>query len=166
MILSKRCLHGLRAVLYLVTQPPERKNVPIGEIASELKIPFHFLTKILKDLGDQGLLASSRGASGGIRLLMPPEEFTVKDIIESLEGEDFFSGCILGFSCCDEEHPCALHHRWKVVKEQVREMLAGENVHTLAKRIRDEDLLLMEDHPALFSPLNRSKRSAKRAPLL
>jgi Rrf2 family protein len=156
----------LRAVLYLVTQPPERKNIPIGEIASELKIPFHFLTKILKDLGDQGFVQSSRGAAGGIRLAMQPEKFTVKDIIECLEGEEFFSGCILGFSRCNEERPCALHHRWKVVKEQVREMLAGESVHTLAKRIRDEDLLLMEDRSALFLPLNQTKLSAKGAPLL
>jgi Rrf2 family iron-sulfur cluster assembly transcriptional regulator len=150
MILSKRCLHGLRAVLYLASQPPGRKNVPIGEIAAELKIPFHFLTKILRELGAKGIVVASRGAAGGLRLGIPPEQFTVKDVIDNIGGESLFSGCILGFSRCNEERPCALHHRWSVVKEQVGEMLDGETIRDVVERIHARDLRLLEDTPLLF----------------
>lgn len=115
MIFSKRCIHALRAILYLGTQPPERSFVPIREISQKLDIPFHFLTKILKDLADQGFIISSRGAAGGIRLAKPTSELNLKEIIESVEGEDYFSGCILGFSKCDANSPCALHDRWIVI---------------------------------------------------
>jgi len=144
MILSKRCLHGLRAVLYLTLQPEGRGYVPISEIARELKIPFHFLTKILKDLGDEGLVGSARGASGGVKLEVPAGELTVQAVIESIEGTDFFTGCILGFHQCSESSPCALHDRWLRVRTEIERMFAGERMDTLAERIREEDLRLFE----------------------
>ncbi|MDF3130780.1 Rrf2 family transcriptional regulator [Kiritimatiellaeota bacterium B1221] len=144
MIFSKRCLHALRAVLYVGTQPPERDYIPIREISTKLDIPFHFLTKILKDLADQGFIESSRGAAGGIRLAKPTAELNVKEIIESIEGEDYFSGCILGFSKCDAANPCALHDRWVAIKEEIQKMLGEEHLESLSTRIQEQGLRLLE----------------------
>ncbi|WFB36717.1 Rrf2 family transcriptional regulator [Kiritimatiellota bacterium B12222] len=144
MIFSKRCLHALRAVLYLGVQPPEREFVPIREISQKLDIPFHFLTKILKELADQGFIISSRGAAGGIQLAKPTSELNVKEIIESIEGEDYFSGCILGFSKCDNDNPCALHDRWVAIKAEIQMMLGEEHLESLADRIKTQGLRLLE----------------------
>jgi Rrf2 family iron-sulfur cluster assembly transcriptional regulator len=144
MFLSKRCLYGLRAILYLVIQPEERGYVPIKEIAETLRVPFHFLTKVLQDLTQAGVLLSSRGVSGGVKLARPARELDVLQIIETLEGENFFRGCVLGFSECSGKKPCALHEQWAVLRQQILDMFSSENLEEIAARIGEENLRLFE----------------------
>ena len=148
MFLSKRCLHGLRAVLYLIIQPPDRGSTPISEIAERLHIPFHFLTKVLQDLTRVGILASSRGVSGGVRLAKPANELDVLQVIETLEGKDFFRGCVLGFNTCDGKSPCALHEQWGRVRQEILDMFSSENLEDIALRIEEDNLRLHEPKPA------------------
>ncbi len=144
MFLSKRCLHGLRAVLYIILQPPERGSTPIREIADKLDIPFHFLTKVLQDLTAAGYLISTRGVSGGVRLARPARELDVLQVIETLEGENFFRGCVLGFATCSGKNPCALHHHWAKVRQEILDMFSSENLEEIAARIGDKQLRILD----------------------
>ncbi len=144
MLLSKRCLYGLRATLYLVIQPEERGFVSIKEIAENLRVPFHFLTKVLQDLTQAGMLSSSRGVSGGVKLARPARELDVLQVIETLEGEEFFRGCVLGFRKCSGKNPCALHDQWAVLRLQIIDMFSSENLAEIAARIEVENLRLFE----------------------
>lgn len=135
MFLSKRCLHGLRAILYLIIQPDDREWIPVREISDGLDIPFHFLTKILQDLAKAGLVVSGRGRSGGVRLGKPAAALTVLHVIETLEGSDFFHGCVLGFPQCNNQNPCALHQQWAAVRHEFLQMFSSETLADLSKRI-------------------------------
>ncbi|TWT48249.1 RrF2 family transcriptional regulator [Botrimarina hoheduenensis] len=55
-------------------------------LAAEEGIPEGFLTQILQQLKRCGLVTSVRGAAGGYRLTSPPEEITVGELLEMLEG--------------------------------------------------------------------------------
>jgi len=130
--------------LYLAADREGRPFVPISEIARELNISFHFLTKVLQDLTEQELLTSSRGPSGGVALAVNPRKVTVKKVIEAIEGPDFFNGCILGFSQCNAHKPCALHDRWAYIKGQLSSMFDTESLESLGKRIVEGGLLLAD----------------------
>ena len=60
--------------------------VPIGEIARRREIPVQFLEGLFATLRRAGILQSQRGVKGGYSFARPPEELTVLEIVEALEG--------------------------------------------------------------------------------
>ena len=60
--------------------------VPIGEIARRRDIPVQFLEGLFATLRRAGILQSQRGVKGGYSFARAPEDVTVLDIVEALEG--------------------------------------------------------------------------------
>jgi Rrf2 family protein len=60
--------------------------VPIGEIARRREIPVQFLEGLFATLRRAGILQSQRGVKGGYSFARQPEEVTVLDVVEALEG--------------------------------------------------------------------------------
>ena len=60
--------------------------VPIGEIARRREIPVQFLEGMFATLRRAGILQSQRGVKGGYSFARPPQEITVLDVVETLEG--------------------------------------------------------------------------------
>ena len=60
--------------------------VPIGEIAKRRDIPVQFLEGLFATLRRAGILRSQRGVKGGYSFARPPEELTVLEVVEALEG--------------------------------------------------------------------------------
>ena len=85
MQISRRVDYGLRAVLYLSVQDPE-KWCSKTEIAKQQGVPKKFLDKIIRDLMRCGLIKSKQGACGGYTLNRSPEQISFYDIIEAIEG--------------------------------------------------------------------------------
>lgn len=125
MLLSKRCEYGLRAMLYLATlegtsgADPTRGYVSIQTVSDDLGIGFSFLTKVLQELNDAGLLTSKRGRGGGVALMRRPSEISIYDIVVALEGDDLFNECVLGLPGCGEAEPCPLHDHWTDERERM-----------------------------------------------
>ena len=82
---SKKSEYGLRALIELTAtyggEPLRRK-----QIAERQNIPVVFLEQILLALKHAGLLASTRGASGGYALIKPPAKVTLGRVIRTLDG--------------------------------------------------------------------------------
>ena len=84
MRVSAKVDYALRAMIELAAVAPEQVK---GErLSATQEIPQKFLESILVDLRHAGLVASQRGADGGYRLAIPPEEITVADVIRGVEG--------------------------------------------------------------------------------
>ena len=49
-------------------------------------MPERFLLQVLRSLVTHGILQSTRGVEGGYSLLKPPEELTLLDVIEAVDG--------------------------------------------------------------------------------
>ena len=60
--------------------------VPIGEIARRRDIPVQFLEGLFATLRRSGILQSQRGVKGGYSFARAPEEVTVLEVVEALEG--------------------------------------------------------------------------------
>lgn len=61
--------------------------VPIGELARRRDIPVQFLEGLFASLRRAGVLQSQRGVRGGYSFARPPEDITVLEVVELLEGE-------------------------------------------------------------------------------
>lgn len=143
MLLSKSCEYGLRAVLHLTTSVADT-YVPIREVSTRLGIPYHFLAKIAQTLIQAGLVASTRGPNGGIRLARPAAQISLHEIVLALDGPAIFEACVLGLPGCGVEQPCPLHDQWAPARDRVRAMFEETTLDELAARIQSSDFRLAD----------------------
>jgi len=143
-VLSQTSKYGIRALLYMVSNPSESEFVSIGEVAKALDLSFHFLTKIFRELSNRGILYSYRGPAGGIALAKPPEVIMLVEIVLALEGDDYFDNCLLGFPGCGVEKPCPVHDFWKGIKDDIKTHLCNTSLAQLADKILAEEVRLFD----------------------
>ena len=72
------------AMLAMAQHFPSGQLLTARAIADEHDIPPQFLVQILQQLRAAGIVASTRGSSGGFRLERAPELITVADIVEAV----------------------------------------------------------------------------------
>jgi Rrf2 family protein len=139
MLFSKGCTYAIRAsVLVTLKETNEqRKFIPIRELADELNLSFHFLTKIMQSLTEARILESFRGPNGGVGLAKPAKEISLLDIVAAIDGMSLFADCALGLPGCGDSTPCPLHESWAKRREELRKMLAKTSLASLARDIRN-----------------------------
>ncbi len=99
-------------------------GAPLGvyEIARRQSIPERFLEQIFGDLRRAGILEGRRGAHGGFCFAVPPEEVTILDVVEILDGEIRPARCSAGGTCYIADAPlCATSKVW----DEARAALEG-----------------------------------------
>ena len=121
-MLSKTGLHAVRAMVALA-RLPEGTYAGAASIARAIGAPQNYLGKLLKSLADEGLVESQKGLGGGFRLTRDPKKISLFDVVEPIEHISRWSGCILGLPACSDTAPCAIHNRWKVVRNAYLNML-------------------------------------------
>ncbi len=85
MKLSRTVGYALQAILQLA-QGNNLDPVPCSRLAAEGKMPERFLLQVLRNLVAHGILCSTRGVDGGYTLDRAPEEISLLEIIEAIEG--------------------------------------------------------------------------------
>jgi Rrf2 family protein len=83
--ISKKCYYALRAVFELAIECSD-EPVTVQEIASVQDVPQRFLEVILNELRRAGIVVSRRGNSGGYLLANGPDNTTVAEVIEAIQG--------------------------------------------------------------------------------
>ena len=144
MLLSKSCVYGLRASLYLAARTEGNYN-PIRKMSDRLEISFHFLTKILQQLTAEGILESFKGPNGGVRLSKPGNEVPLMDIVLAIDGPELLTECALGLPGCGSKNPCPLHDKWAETRNEIRHMLEKTTLTELVKKGKAENLRLTTD---------------------
>src|SRR5579871_6819985 len=84
-LFSAKAEYACRAMLELAARHGDPQPVRLKAIADAHGIPQRFLVQILLQLKGNGLVASTRGASGGYQLGRPPEEISLADVINAID---------------------------------------------------------------------------------
>ena len=111
--------YAVRIVEYLTRHPGRWDARTISEA---MDVPLRFCLKILRGLVAQGMVCSFKGAKGGYSLSRPAGEITLREVIESVEGEYMLSRCQKEEYSCGREH-CRLHSIYEKISEDVRREL-------------------------------------------
>lgn len=123
MKLSTRGKYGLYAMVYLA-QKAEEGPQPLRDIA-HLAVPDQYLEQLLGSLRKAGLVATVRGAQGGYQLARAPQEITVGDIIEAMEGPVNLCECAVdGDECgCSMAEDCPTRWVWEYLTGSINRLL-------------------------------------------
>jgi Rrf2 family protein len=131
MVFSKSFGYVVRGMLYIAYKQGEKRYVQVEEIASVLAIPRHFMGKILKTLVKAGLLASSKGPSGGFAVNEKTMKASLADLVKVTEGGDIFTACALMFKECNSQCPCPIHSRMEISRGQLMTVLSSTTIGDL-----------------------------------
>ncbi len=85
MKLSRTVAYAVRATIQLA-QSNSGAPVPCSRLASDGRMPERFLLQILRSLVTHGILRSTRGVDGGYSLQRKPEDISLLDLIEAIDG--------------------------------------------------------------------------------
>ena len=125
--------YGLRAVIYLSGQDPE-KCCSITEIAKQQGVPKKFLEKIIQDLMRGGLIKSKRGSCGGYTLARSADTISIYDVIAAIEGPIVVNACMEAHSNCDQLPRCAMVTVWSEVQRKVTEVFTRTTLADLREQ--------------------------------
>jgi Rrf2 family protein len=153
MIYSRSAEYAIRAFVYLA-QVPEGKYAMVKNIAEESEIPTHFLAKILQQLARKGFLRSSKGPTGGFALRRAPDDITLLEIVDAIDGLAEYERCPSGITECNDEAPCGMHESWKELRSRIIGYLEGTTISDVARSLQQKREALAK--------LARKRRTAKR----
>ncbi|RUT78857.1 RrF2 family transcriptional regulator [Ancylomarina longa] len=134
-MLSNTCKYAIRSVIYLSINANDGNKIGIKKIAEDLEIPTPFLGKILQSLARQKLLTSTKGPHGGFGMGKKPEEITLMNIVEIVDGMDMFENCLIGMRPCktgtNNQHPCPVHNQFSSIRQSIYDLFNGKTIGQL-----------------------------------
>jgi len=132
MQISRRADYGIRLLMELAMLP-ESGRTSTEEIAKKQNIPTTFLSKIARQLAQAGLVRAYPGLGGGLELGRDPEEITVLQALEALEGPVAMARCTLHPGECPRSTHCPMHIVWKKVEFGISDELRRVTFDQLAR---------------------------------
>jgi Rrf2 family protein len=132
MEISRQTDYAIRAIEYLSRMPAE-ELVQTKEIAKQQGIPEKYLPTIVRTLARAGLLKTMRGNHGGIRLSRPPEEISLRDVVEAIDGPFMLNRSMIqpGENSSDGDSLNVLHDVWDRISGNVRDELESVRMSDL-----------------------------------
>ena len=118
MQITRQADYATRAILYLARVEKDER-VATSQVAKEQKIPPSFLAKIISQLSIAGLLNTSRGAHGGIKLARNARDISLLEVIEAIDGPINLNMCVEGEGNCMFEENCPLRPVWCDAREEL-----------------------------------------------
>lgn len=123
--------YAVRIVDCLVNQD---RRTSASEISEKTRVTEKFCLKILRKLVSAGLVRSYKGVGGGYELNKKPEEITLKQVIETIEGPIVLSRCLQDDFNCEHNHSNCACYFHKVFYEVSKEMAERFDNVTFSRR--------------------------------
>ncbi|MCX7930011.1 MAG: Rrf2 family transcriptional regulator [Chlorobi bacterium] len=146
MIFSRASEYAIQALLYLAKRWLEETKtktnsihqrrhsyIQTKEIAEAHSMPYYFLAKLVQDLTRAGLISSTKGPGGGIRLARDPRDITILDVARSVDNLQYVTDCVIGYEKCSPESPCPLHYEWEKIRQRIFEIIRDKTLAELVE---------------------------------
>jgi Rrf2 family protein len=117
--------YGLRCMLSLARQGAGGLSIP--EVAARESLSTAYVGKLMRVLREAGLVGSTRGQAGGYQLARPPEQITIGQILNALDGplwsEELCRRYTGGQSACVHSDDCSIRALWSALDHILLELL-------------------------------------------
>ena len=141
--LNRAADYAIRALMQLA-RVPEGERTMLPDLAKATAAPESFLSKILQELCHAGLIASSRGHSGGFEILPAGRDATVGTVIDVIDGPIQLNSCLGPEDLCGQRCECPAHEIFANAQVALRGALDAKTISVLAQEMR---LPLTESEP-------------------
>jgi Rrf2 family transcriptional regulator, iron-sulfur cluster assembly transcription factor len=85
MHITRAADYAFRVMIHLASLP--RVTVRRPDLAKALGVPQSFLSKVLQQLVQAGVIISHRGFGGGFQLAVARNKVSLLDVLEAIEGD-------------------------------------------------------------------------------
>lgn len=120
--------YAFRTLIALACVAPEKLTV--AEISNSYEISLNHLLKVVQKLSELGYVETTRGKSGGVRLLADPAKLKLGTLVREMEPELGVVACLrTGEQSCAIEPACRLK---SILSDATNQFLASLDHYTLA----------------------------------
>ncbi len=132
MKVSKSASYALHALMYMVRHATDLP-VTTETIARSEGIPASYLAKLCRSLVKAGFIRSVTGSKKGYEFAKPPEEISLLELFEAVEGHSLFDDCLLrNCECGGTPGNCHIYAVWVNSTRKIKKLLAETSVETSA----------------------------------
>jgi len=124
LMLSRKCRYALEALKFMVENGKYFARVP--EISASRKIPRKFLGNIMCCLKEGGLIGSKQGKGGGFYFTRSPDQITLLQIINVIDGPLAMLPCVgVKKACvsCEDYETCAVKEAFTKIRKSMERTL-------------------------------------------
>jgi Rrf2 family transcriptional regulator, nitric oxide-sensitive transcriptional repressor len=107
--------YAVRALVDMAVHPGER----IEDIARRTVIPKANLAKVVHSLVRAGLVETTRGRRGGVRLARAPGEINLREVVEAVQGPLRFLRCPRRGKGCPLDPDCKVYRQWRNLEDML-----------------------------------------------
>lgn len=151
MRLTTKGRYAVTALLDLALQQQEKDTaVPLSDIAKRQSISVSYLEQLFSKLRKQGIVSSTRGATGGYHLAKDPDDINVMSIITAVDESISAMKCN-GDGDCQGGAMCLTHDLWLALSNHIEQYL---NTITLAQLLSMENTQSVAERQLLLQPNN------------
>ena len=145
MRLSTRGRYGTRLMIDLAQHYADGP-VSLAEIAKRQDLSAKYLEQLIILLKGAGLIRSVRGRRGGYMLARRPEDISVGEIVETLEGKLSVVDCVLEPELCYRSIECPTRDIWVGITDILKKQLFSLNLDYIIKKDASvDDMLQISD---------------------
>ena len=121
MKISTKGRYGLRILIDLAMHDPGRPRM-LRDIAESQQISENYISRLVIDLRRAKLVRSVRGVNGGFHLAKRPDEITLLEVLETMEGPLSVVECVRSPEKCKRQTLCPARNIWTQLNEGIREL--------------------------------------------
>lgn len=118
MKISTKGRYALRLMLDLAINHTG-SYIPLKTVAQRQEISDKYLEQIIHQLSKAGFVQSARGAQGGYRLTRTPAQYTIGEILRSVEGSLAPVSCLDCSTPCDKIDSCITIGLYKKIQDAI-----------------------------------------------
>jgi Rrf2 family iron-sulfur cluster assembly transcriptional regulator len=138
MRITTRGRYALRAILAMAKIGKNDVPVSIKSLSEQENISSVFLEQIFFKLRKAGIVSSIRGPGGGFCFVRPPDQLTVKDILDAAGENLELIFCDKRKDNCDKIGDCLSHHVWLEVNELVKDYFSKITIDSIMLKYMDK----------------------------
>lgn len=138
MKVSTRGEYGMRAMVELSRRYGEGPT-PLSTIADASIVPAAYLEHLMRELRNENLVKSTRGAHGGYELTRAPGDILVGEVYRALEGPVAPMDCVSEVPAddiCPLIEGCATRVAWIKVRDSIIDVLDSTSLADLLNEAR------------------------------
>ncbi|MFW2176432.1 MULTISPECIES: Rrf2 family transcriptional regulator [unclassified Moraxella] len=177
MRLTTRGRYAVTALLDLALQDSPDNAVSLSDIAKRQEISISYLEQLFSKLRKQGLVVSTRGASGGYHIAKPLEQISIMSIISAVD-ESVDARACGGDGNCQDGAMCLTHDLWSGLSSHIEaylsqvtlaQLITKQNVRDIANRqmsmidsVAEEPIRLLPMEQESFSHITTHTTTYKK----
>lgn len=110
--------------------------ISLRDVSERQEISMKYLEQIVSSLTHAGMLSSIRGPQGGYRLVKPPAEYTVGEILRVTEGSLAPLNCVEnGSSPCVRAKSCPVLPFWEGLYQHILSYMDSKTLEDLVAQV-------------------------------